>query len=94
MHKMVQDYDCSRVRFSVSSSSRLVLRDVPLDDALFIPAAASVAEPPNLMPPKSTRLLLDTKYSRDDTKLRSFVGHTPWEDPKTHIFPSGSQMRE
>jgi hypothetical protein len=30
--------ECSRARFSVSSSSRLVLRDVPLDAALFDPA--------------------------------------------------------
>ena len=30
---------------------------------------ASVAEPPNLMPPRSTYLLLDTKYSRENTKL-------------------------
>ena len=45
-----------------------------------------VVEPPNLMTPMSTCLLLDTKYSREDTKLRSSVGHTPGENPKIHIF--------
>ena len=54
----------------------------------------SVAEPPNLMPPRSTCLPLDTKYSRNDAKLRSSVEHTPRENPKIHIFSSGSQMRE
>ena len=34
-----------------------------------------VAEPPNLMPPKSTHLPLDTKYSRENTKLRGSVRH-------------------
>ena len=53
-----------------------------------------VAEPPNLMPPKSACLPLDTKYSRKDTKLRNFVEHTPKENPKIYIFPSESQMRE
>ena len=53
-----------------------------------------VAEPPNLMLPRSTCLPLDTKYSRENTKLRSSVGHTPRENPKIHIFTSGSQMRE
>ena len=33
--------DCSRARFSVSSSRRLVLRDVPLDAALFVPALSA-----------------------------------------------------
>ena len=53
-----------------------------------------VAEQPNLIPPRSTYLPLDTKYLRKNTKLYSFVGHTPWENPKIHIFISGSQMRE
>ena len=34
------------------------------------------------------------KYSREDTKLHGSVGHTPRENPKIHIFSSGSQMRE
>ena len=46
----------------------------------------NVAETPNLMPPRSTCLSLNTKYSREDTKLRSSVEHTPWENPKIHIF--------
>ena len=54
----------------------------------------TVAEPPNLMPPRSTCLPLDTKYSREDTKLRSYVKHTPRKNPKIHIFTPGSQMRE
>jgi len=49
-------------------------------------ALSDVAEPPNLMPPKSVRLLLDTKHLRENTKLLSFVGHTPGENPKIHIF--------
>jgi len=44
-----------------------------------------VAEPPNLMPLRSARLLLDTKHSRENTKLLGFVGHTPGENPKIHI---------
>ena len=32
-----------------------------------------VVEPPNLMPPRSTCLPLDTKYSREDTKLHNYV---------------------
>ena len=54
----------------------------------------SVAEPPNLMPPRSTLLPLDTKYPREDAKLHGSVGHTLGENPKIHILPSGSQMRE
>ena len=46
----------------------------------------SVAEPPNLMPHRSACLPLDTKHSRENTKLLSFVGHTPGENPKIHIF--------
>ena len=53
-----------------------------------------VAEPPNLIPPMSAHLPLDTKHSKENTKLRGPVGHTPRENPKIHIFPSGSQMRE
>ena len=34
-----------------------------------------MAEPSNLMPHRSTRLLLDTKYLRENTKLLGFVGH-------------------
>ena len=54
----------------------------------------SVAEPHNLMSPRSTCLSLDTKYSREDTKLRSSVEHTTRENLKIHIFLSGSQMKE
>ena len=50
----------------------------------------SVAEPPNLMSPRSTYLPLDTKYSREDIKLRSSVEHTLRENSKFYIFPSGS----
>ena len=46
----------------------------------------NMAEPPNLMPPKSTYLPLDTKYSREDTKLRSSIEHTPRENPKSTFF--------
>ena len=46
----------------------------------------SVAEPPNLMPPRSARLPLDTKHLRENTKLLDSVGHTPRENPKIHIF--------
>ena len=53
-----------------------------------------MAEPPNLMPPRCTCLPLGTKYSREDTKLRSSIEHTPRKNPKIHIFPSGSQMKE
>ena len=45
-----------------------------------------VAEPPNLMSHRSACLPLDTKHSRENTKLLGFVGHTPGENPKTHIF--------
>ena len=50
------------------------------------PYVDNVAEPPNLMPPRSTYLPLDTKYSRKNTKLRCSVGHTPRENPKIHFF--------
>ena len=43
-------------------------------------------EPPNLMPLKSACLPLDTKHSRENTKLLDSVGHTPGENPKIHIF--------
>ena len=45
-----------------------------------------VAEPPNLMPHGSACLPLDTKHSRENTKLLGSVGHTPGENPKIHIF--------
>ena len=45
-----------------------------------------VAEPSNLMPHRSAGLLLDTKHSRENNKLLGFVGHTPGENPKIHIF--------
>ena len=50
----------------------------------------TVVEPPNLMPPRSSCIPLDTKYSREDTKLHSSVEHTPRENSKIHIFLSGS----
>ena len=53
-----------------------------------------VVEPPNIMPLRSTRLPLDTKYARENAKLHNFVGHTSEENPKINIFPSESQMRE
>ena len=45
-----------------------------------------VAKPSNLMPPGSARLPLDTKHSKENTKLLGSVGHTPGENPKIHIF--------
>ena len=51
---------------------------------------ADVAERLNLMPLRSTCLLLDTKYLTKDTKLRSFVEHTPRENPKNSYFSIGS----
>ena len=45
-----------------------------------------MAEPPNLMPPWSACLPLDTKHSRENTKLLGSVGHTLGENPKIHIF--------
>ena len=45
-----------------------------------------VAELPNLMPPRSARLPLDTKHPRENTKLLGSIGHTPGENPKIHIF--------
>ena len=53
-----------------------------------------MAEAPNLMPPRSACLLLDTKHPKENTKLLGSVGHTPGENPKIHNFPLGSQMRE
>ena len=46
----------------------------------------TVAEPPNLMPHRSACLPLDTKHSRENTKLLDSVEHTPGENPKIHIF--------
>ena len=54
----------------------------------------SGAESSNLMSLKSTRLSLDTKYLKEDTKLRNSIEHTPRKNPKIHNFPSGSQIRE
>ena len=45
-----------------------------------------MAEPPNLMSLRSACLPLDTKHPREDTKLLGFIGHTPGENPKIHIF--------
>ena len=45
-----------------------------------------MAEPPNLMPPTSACLPLDTKHSGENTKLLGSVRHTPGENPKIHIF--------
>ena len=45
-----------------------------------------VVEPPNLMPPKGACLPLDTKHSRENTKLLGSIRHTPEENPKIHIF--------
>ena len=53
-----------------------------------------VVEPPNLMPHRSACLPLDTKHSKENTKLLGPVRHTSRENLKIHIFPSGSQMRE
>ena len=50
----------------------------------------AMAEPPNLMPPRNTCLPLDTKYSREDTKLCSSVERISRENTKIDIFPSGS----
>ena len=45
-----------------------------------------MAELSNLISLRSACLLLDTKHSREDTKLLGSVGHTPGENPKIHIF--------
>ena len=45
-----------------------------------------VAEPPNLMSPRSTCLSLDTKYLKEDTKLRSSVEHTQGRTRKSIFF--------
>ena len=45
-----------------------------------------MAEPPNLMPPRSARLPLDNKHPKENTKLLGSVGHTPGKNPKIHIF--------
>ena len=45
-----------------------------------------MAEPSNLMPHRSACLSLDTKHSRENTKLLGSVGHTSGENPKIHIF--------
>ena len=45
-----------------------------------------MVEPPNIMHPRTARLPLDTKHSREDTKLIGSVGHTLGENPKIRIF--------
>ena len=45
-----------------------------------------MVEPPNIMHPRTARLPLDTKHSRENTKLLGSVAHTPGENPKIHIF--------
>ena len=49
-----------------------------------------VAEPPHLMPPRSTCLTLDTKYPREDINLSSSIEHTTTENSKIYIFSSES----
>ena len=44
-----------------------------------------MAEPPNLMPPRGARLPLDTKHSKENTKLLNSIGYTLGENPKIHI---------
>ena len=44
-----------------------------------------VAEPPNLMPPRSARLPLDTKHLKENTKLLGSVGH-PRREPENPHF--------
>ena len=46
----------------------------------------AVAELPNLMSHRSACLLLDTKHSRENTKLLGSVGHTPGVNSKIHVF--------
>ena len=45
-----------------------------------------MVELPNLVPPRSAHLSLDTKHSGENTTLLDSVGHTPGENPKIHIF--------
>ena len=45
-----------------------------------------MAEPHNLMPLRSACLPLDTKHSRENTKLLGSVGHTPGKNQKIHNF--------
>ena len=52
-------------------------------------SAAVVVEPSNLMSHMSACLLLDTKHSRENTKLLGSIGHTTGENPKIHIFAVG-----
>jgi len=47
---------------------------------------STMAEPPNPMPLRSAHLPLDTKHLGENTKLLSFVRHTPGENPKIYIF--------
>ena len=55
-------------------------------DALFsLACARAMVEPPDLIPHRSTRLSLDTKYPIEDIKLRGFIGHSRRE-PKNPYF--------
>ena len=47
---------------------------------------SGVAEPHNLIPPRSARLPLDTKHPKENTNLLGSIGHSPGENPKIHIF--------
>ena len=48
--------------------------------------SASVTEPPNLIPHRSACLPLDTKHSRENTKLLDSVGAHPRGEPKNPHF--------
>ena len=89
----------SSLEYLVSNGRQVLLEDIRLGGSVTLMARGghegldrvqTKAEPLNLMPPRSTCLPLDTKYSRDDTKLRSFVDDIPRENSKIYIFPSGS----
>ena len=53
---------------------------------LLLSARHPVAEPSNLMPLRSARLSLDTNHSRENTKLRSFVGTPQGRTRKSTFF--------
>ena len=63
--------DCSRARFSVSSSRRLVLRDVPLDAALFIPALSADKDRSSRI--REKELYNKEKHSRKEIHLKPIV---------------------
>ena len=71
--------------FGLASSTEVLAKYLALN---------TVTEPPNLMPPRSACLPLDTKHSRKNTKLLGSIEHTPWRTRKSTFLPSGSQMRE